>query len=191
LGGAGLRVAAFDAGRLAEEAGLGCALATGLRRAAAVALAAGVRAEDAGRAGRLAAGLTDAFGFGRDAVTRRVAVACLAGAAAFFVLGAGRAGLRDGLLTALPTRGRFPDPLAGVDAFIRAISPSSTGHRERGMPSISPGIARGSGTGDALDGPARIRPGHHPERIAFPIAGVTTPRIGAEKAAVRACRARG
>jgi hypothetical protein len=40
------------------------------------------------------------------------------------------------LLTALPPKGRFPEPLAGVDAFIRATSPSSAGHRERGMPSV-------------------------------------------------------
>jgi hypothetical protein len=60
-----------------------------------------------------------------------VAVACLAGAAAFFAFGTGR---RVGLLAALPAEARFPDPLAGVDAFIPAISPSSVS-RERRRPS--------------------------------------------------------
>ena len=83
-------------------------------------------------AGRLATGLARALDLDRGAATLRVAVACLAGAATFLAFGAGP---RADLLTTLPAEGRFPDPLAGVDAFIRAISPSSTGHRERGMPS--------------------------------------------------------
>lgn len=122
---AGLRAAAtgFAAGRLAP-ADLGCALPPRLRRAV-VALAE-VRALAAGRAARLAAGFATVLGFGRGVATRRVAVACLAGAA-FFAFGAG-------LLTALPPEVRFPDPLAGANAFMRAISPSSTG-RECGEPS--------------------------------------------------------
>ena len=55
----------------------------------------------------------------------------MAGAAALaFALGAGR----PGLPTAFPAEARFAEPLAGVDAFMPAISPSSTG-RECGMPS--------------------------------------------------------
>ena len=108
------------------------ALAAGLRRAGAVALPTEARALDAGPAERLATGLAMVLDFGRGAATLRVAVACLAGAATFFAFGAGP---RADLLTTLPAGGRFPDPLTGVDAFIRPISPSSTGHRERGMPS--------------------------------------------------------
>ena len=103
--------------------------ADALRRAVADEAFAALRAPPAaGRTGRLATGLAAAFGLGRGAGTRRVAVACLAGAA-FFGLAAGRAGLP----TALGAGRRFPAPLAGVDAFMPAISPSSTG-RERGAP---------------------------------------------------------
>ena len=127
-----LRGAALAAGRLGEAA-LGAGLATDRRR-----VAAGLPATVVGR---LAIGLVLGFALGRAvagraAGTRLVAVACLAAAAVFLASGAGR---RVGLLVAFPAEGRFPDPLAGVDAFMRAVSPSSTGHRERGTPSISLG----------------------------------------------------
>ncbi|MBD0275936.1 MAG: hypothetical protein ICV73_28915, partial [Acetobacteraceae bacterium] len=132
--GAGFRAAAvaFAAGRFAA-AGLGCARpAEALRRAAAGAALPATRLPAAWRVVvvRLAAGFAAAFGFGRRTATRRVAVACLAGAAVFFAFGAGRAGLP----AALPAEARFPDPLAGLGAFMPAISPFSTS-RERGAPS--------------------------------------------------------
>jgi hypothetical protein len=123
---AGLRAAAavvFAAERFAL-AGLRCALplvTTGLRRAAGAPLRA-ARVLAPGRAVRLAAGFATAFGFGRDVASLRLSVACLAGAAAFFTLATGRRALP----TTLPEGARLPDPLAGVDAFIPGVSPSST-----------------------------------------------------------------
>ena len=118
--------AALAGGRLATAAGLG-RLAAAPRRTVGADLPT-LRAPAAWRVCRLAVDFTaEAFGFGRGAGTRRVAAACLAGAAAFFALGAERAGLP----AALPAEARLPDPLAGVDAFMPATSPSSTS-RERG-----------------------------------------------------------
>jgi hypothetical protein len=122
---AGLRGAAavFTAGRLVLAA-LGWLLLRPL--AVTLRLAAGAL-----RTGRLTAGFAAAFALGRGAATLRVAVACLAAAAAAFVaLATGR----RGLFAALLAEERFPDPLAGVDAFIPAVSPSSAS-RERREPS--------------------------------------------------------
>jgi len=112
------------AGRFAL-AGLRCALplptAAGLRRAVVAPLRA-ARVLAPGRAVRLAAGFATAFGFGRDVASLRVSEACLAGAAAFFALATGRRALP----ATLPAEARLPDPLAGVEAFIPGVSPSST-----------------------------------------------------------------
>lgn len=110
---AGLRTAGLAAGRLAT-ADLAGALVAGLRRAEVAAFPATGRAAT-GRADRLAIGFATVLGLGRATAVLRVAVACLAGAATFFAFGVGR---RTALLATLPAVGRFPDPLAGVDAFI-------------------------------------------------------------------------
>jgi len=106
----GLRTAGLAAGRL-DAAGLASALATGLRRAAVAALPAPERVV----AGRFATSFATVLDLGRATGFLRVAVACLAAAATFFALSTGR---RVALLATLPAVGRFPDPLAGVDAFI-------------------------------------------------------------------------